>query len=162
MSARRSSWKSRGRTVLPRQAERVCRLASAQGWTPDRRWSPWEVMKASQTQATSPKVRSPFQQWPEAKWRSRISATWRVFKVARRTGRSSTRSTRWICGKWLLILAFVFPRPFLGTPFFGGGLPIGQFRPSGEVNCTLRNLLTVLEHLEQKTPGNRGAVFDNG
>src|ERR1019366_9539800 len=44
----------------------------------------------------------------------------------------------------------------------GGGLPIGQFRPSGEVNCTLRNLLTVLEHLEQKTPGNRGAVFDNG
>src|SRR4051812_12038992 len=109
MSARRSSWKSRGRTALPRQAARVWRLALAQGCSWQRRWSPWEVMKATQTQATSPKVNSPFQRCPEGKWRSRTSATFRRRKVANRMGMSSTRSTRRTCGDVLSMPPLLVP-----------------------------------------------------
>src|SRR5947209_5212463 len=118
MSARRSSWKSRGRTALPRQAARVWRLALAQGCSWQRRWSPWEVMKATQTQATSPKVNSPFQRCPEGKWRSRTSATFRRRKVANRMGMSSTRSTRCTCGDVLSMHPLLVPDAYFETPSF--------------------------------------------
>src|SRR5215468_5623831 len=75
-------------------------------------------MKASQTQATSPKVSSPFQRCPEGKWRSRTSATFRRRKVASRTGISSTRSTRCTCGGSVFMPHLLFRRPFVETPTF--------------------------------------------
>src|SRR5262245_22407659 len=73
-------------------------------------------MKASQTQATSPKVSSPFQRCPEGKWRSRIAATFSCFKVASRTGMSSTRSTRCTCAGSVLMPSLLCLYPFPENP----------------------------------------------
>src|SRR4051812_11524018 len=73
-------------------------------------------MKASQTQATSPKVSSPCQRCPEGKWRSRTSATLRRCSVASRTGMSSTRSIRCTWGQSLFIPSLLFPYSFWKTP----------------------------------------------
>src|SRR6516162_5913874 len=111
-SASRSSWRWTGRTVWPSRAERVPWCWATQGSTWLRQWSPCERTNSSQTARTLPGLSGPFQLAGAGKSRSRVAGRSRRCKVAHKTGRSATTSTRSKRGSLGFILPFYPPPPF--------------------------------------------------
>src|SRR5947209_11157787 len=114
-SASRSSWRATGRTRLPSRAERVPWCWATQGSTWLRQWSPCERRNSNQTVSTSPGVSGPFQWGGAGKWRSRVAGRSRRCRVAHKTGRSATTSTRSKRGSVVFILPFYPAPPFPKT-----------------------------------------------
>src|SRR5947209_8107064 len=114
-SASRSSWRATGRTRLPSRAERVPWCWATQGSTWLRQWSPCERRNSNQTVSTSPGVSGPFQWGGAGKWRSRVAGRSRRCRVAHKTGRSATTSTRSKRGSVVFILPFYPSPPFPKT-----------------------------------------------